>query len=206
MANYFDNFYNQIISEQRHPSSKSQGLIDVGDYGFDKREANLPVFGDPSITNRGTAVNVINTIPINSYPHPSDFTDSGINDHKATSATQGWNRPSEVSQKGVFDAQDHDAVTDRTRNQILDYNSENNIEQIDNRRSQEEIVQFQSNDQFYDEEKWMLDQLGMFDTSKPAYDTNVEPEEEFEVEPMAPFQEALIRKVVQEALKRKFGE
>ena len=206
MANYFDNFYDQIISEQRHPSSKSQGLIDVGDYGFDKREANLPVFGDPSITNRGTAVNVINTIPINSYPHPSDFTDSGINDHKATSATQGWNRPSEVSQKGVFDAQDHDAVTDRTRNQILDYNSENNIEQIDNRRSQEEIVQFQSNDQFYDEEKWMLDQLGMFDTSKPAYDTNVEPEEEFEVEPMAPFQEALIRKVVQEALKRKFGE
>ena len=95
MANYFDNFYDQIISEQRHPSSKSQGLIDVGDYGFDKREANLPVLGDPALTNRGTAVNVINTIPINSRPHPSDFTDSGINDHKATSATQGWNRPSE---------------------------------------------------------------------------------------------------------------
>jgi len=206
MANYFDNFYDQIISRQRHPSSKTQGATDVGDYGFDKREANLPVLGDPVRTNRGTAVSVINTIPINSYPHPSDFTDSGINDHKATSATQGWNRPSEVSQKGELWTGYNDAAVEKTRNQILDYNSENNIEQIDNRRSQEEIVQFQSNDQFYDEEKWMLDQLGMFDTSKPAFSTNVEPEEEFEVEPMAPFQEALIRKVVQEALKRKFGE
>ena len=183
MANYFNNFYNQQFANQRHPSSVTQGEVDVSTFGMSEREANLPVLRSIS-ANRGTQANVIDLIGTKDYPHPIDFTDSGINDHTATATSQGWNSPIDF------------ADVKQAELNIKNYNSEDNIGAIDSRRSQAEIEQFRSDERFQD---------GALDDTEPEI-KNIPAKKEPEELPMAPFQEALIRKVVQEALKRKFGE
>ena len=190
IVNYYNEFYEEQVSLQRHPGSKIHGGVDMGEYGFKENEAIMgdkmtPVVDDLS---RGTRLNVAATIPTNQYPHPSSFTTAGIADHRLANISQDPVPRSDV-----------EAVREKT----INYDSTETQDRITNTQADEDIKYLQSaaeDDPDWEPEWWKK----RFD-KEPAAPEDTGPGTDVSTRAVG-LEEALIRKVVQEALKRKFGE
>jgi len=190
IVNYYNEFYEEQVSLQRHPGSKIHGGVDMGEYGFKENEAIMgdkmtPVVDDLS---RGTRLNVAATIPTNQYPHPSSFTTAGIADHRLANISQDPVPRSDV-----------EAVREKT----INYDSTETQDRITNTQADEDIKYLQSaveDDPDWEPEWWKK----RFD-KEPAAPEDTGPGTDVSTRAVG-LEEALVRKVVQEALKRKFGE